>query len=405
MTKEITIDKFRYWLIVPFLFEKTLNIDEYWRNCSEIALCRYIGENCYGFTKVAALTNNSESEGFEEIFVAPEKFIDNKNLIIAFGKLNENLVSKYINISSRYDLWKLQHNLFFDIQSSKIFGAEIENILVESPVLLYMEPVEDNLFSGFDASGCASEISHIIKILGAHENNWSVIILECFLAGFKYWDAPWDGLIFINTEKIVKSKKSNINLSYLFIDMLKQVTSYNLLNHRKNQLNKSALSKFELQSPISTKSFAETSELHLKLLSALGQFSDYRILLMDELPKLKELNNHFLKTLADFRNHERTVEPTDDCWKSSTIFEKLENDVSASIYQIEQDLNILSSKAEILSSFSQDRLNTEISIVNMNLQKKITFLTAIMALLTIVLALESDLVKEIISLIWSYLKL
>lgn len=82
--------------------------------------------------------------------------------------------------------------------------------------------------------------------------------------------------------------------------------------------------------------------------------------------------------------------------------ELLNKNGSKSLVQLEQNLSTLSLKASILSSYSQDKLNTEISIINLNLTRKLTMLTYVIVVLTIILVLESELVKKLINYILSF---
>lgn len=133
MAKEI--DKFRYWLVISYLFEKEANIDIYFKRVSdEIALCRYIGNNCCGFTSVAKI----ESKESFEIYTVPEGFVEKKRIVLAFVKLNEEMTRKYISESMYSNFNKLRENIFLDIKSSGIFGSDIKILLDSSPIFLYI---------------------------------------------------------------------------------------------------------------------------------------------------------------------------------------------------------------------------------------------------------------------------
>lgn len=390
MTKEITLDKFRYWLVISYLFEDGPNRDNYFKKTvDDQTLNRYIGKDCCGFTSVAMV----ESKESYELYVVPEEFLEKKNIVLAFVKLNGEMTHKYISGTSERYLNGLRENIFLNIKSSGIFGTDIENLLDSSPILLYIEPIEDDLFLSTYPSDI--EIETIIKMLGAHENYWSVVFNH-ILASSKYFGAPWERLIVINTKKIGDRDSKDINVTYFFLDILKQVTLFHLLNHRKKQLNNGAVSKFEIQNLILGKSLKQISGLHSNLLSALGQFYDYQILLTNELPRSKELNSDFLKRYGKLIDTERRKE-SNDIRPPSILGSLFFGAVTKSLYEIEQYLSILSSKAETISSYSRDKLNTEISIINLNLTKKLTVLTYVIVVLTIILVLDSDSGKTLIN--------
>lgn len=390
MTGQITADKFRYWVVASYYSENDIDFCNLDRDNSNRYLNIFDEIGKTGFHLVANLNCKMESIEFQKFSVVPVKFFENDYLITAFGELSGDKAINIINHSTYRKLEELHKEILSHIQNSLKLNKEINCPLDSGPILLYMEPLEINLFSNSNPNDIVDQIDCIIKMLGAHENKWSMIG-DYLLASIPQCGSPWYSLIFINTKQVGKSQ-SNINVTSFFLDLIKQLTSYHLLKHRMIQLNQSYLSKFEIQSLISNKSFEKTSELHWRLLSASGQFYDYYLLLTNELPVLNKINSNFLETLAYFRNSKRVIEPSYERWKSYTIIKCFEKDVSKNLDQVEQYLKRLSFKNNILSSFSQDKLNTEISKKNLNLQNKITNLTRLLLLLTFILVCQS--IKE-----------
>lgn len=393
MIKEIEIDKFRYWLVISYLFKEAPKIDNYLkkRDDSQISLCRYIGKDCYGFRSVAKICSKESYE----LYVVPENFLQNKDIVLAFVKLNREMAQNYISDTTA-NLDELRKNIFLDIKSSEIFGTDIENLLDSSPIFLSIEPIEEGLFTSSYPS--EDEIENTIKMLGAHKTYWSVVF-DHILASSKYFGAPWEKLIVINIKNIGDRDNQDINVTDFFLSILKQATLFHLLNHRKKQLNDSALSKFDIQNLTSGTSLKEISVLHSNLLSALGQFYDNHILLTNELPMSKELDGYFLKSYGVLKDSERIKESNEI--RLASIMERLFEEVSKSLYETEQNLSLLSSKATTLSSYSQDRLNTEISKINLNLTKKLTWLTYVIVVLTIILVLGNVSVKTLINIFFN----
>ena len=138
---------------------------------------------------------------------------------------------------------------------------------------------------------------------------------------------------------------------------------------------------------------------HKQLLSSLGQFNEYHISIMDELPTLKNLNTSFLTYLetANIADAEKFI-------SGNPTIEKLKNVVSDSQTSIEQLIEQLTVKSQMLSSYSRDMLNTQISTRNLRLQWLLAFLTIVLAFLTFILAAESPLVQKIMTMLWDTLK-
>lgn len=392
MSPEITIDKFRYWIIAPYLLKKELSTRNYtykYKTSTERNLIQF-STIFYGLisnTTAALIDGKLDSIEFQKICIVPVKFSEDEHFIIAFGELDGQKAVEFVKKNSRSLELELSKEFLSKIQSSDIFDNKVEPLLDTVPILLYLQPKE-NLFGESDKIDLVSESSNLINMLGAHRNHWS-IIGDCLLASAV--SAPWSGLIYIDTEKI-RNDNSNIYITDFFLSLIKHVTSQNLLNYRIKQLKVSDLNKIQIQSLISKKSFNQTLELHWNVLSTLGQFNDYAILITNELPILKELNNSFLKRIAEFKERNRLAEPSYEYWKSATIIESLENDVSESLKEIEIDLVRLSSKSGIISSYSQDKINSEIAVVNINLQKEIKSLTLVMTILTILILIVTILV-------------
>jgi hypothetical protein len=399
MNREITLEKFRYWFISFYLLDKEPNLDNYntAKTNSERLLYHYDFDNKFsGYTQIAILNNKIENKEFSDIYILTEELIGH-NLIIAFGKLSDESTSKYTNnYTSMKDIFdfELQNELIRSIESSEIFGTKIKRIGLIHPALVYMEPLEDNLFSNSNINNLINEISSLIEMIGSHRNLWSIID-DCILTSFPGHIIPWDGIIFINTKKITGSDE-NIHLPDIFLDILKQLACYHWLDNRKYQLKTSALSKYEFQSLISNTTFKETLELHRQLLLVVGQFIDYRIALMDEILVLRDLNTSFLKFIETAKQFNKVVEPNANKFHGLSMIERFENNISNYLDYIEQYSNRLEMKATILSSYSQDRINTEFSAVNLKLQKILILLTFSLAILTIILAVDSPTIENIL---------
>lgn len=396
MTEQNFIDKFRYWLVASYYPENDINFRNFNPSFDDNkCLNVFTKSRQISFSQMAILENKIDFIESQEICVLPVEFVDNKYFIITFAELKGDTVKTFINNPMNFhDLRIIHHKLLLEIQSSKIFDEKIKCPFDYSgPILLYMEPLQDNLFSN-SYHDKVTEISSIIKILGAHENNWSIID-DYFLASIPQCGSPWNGLIFINTKQIGQNQ-TDVNVPDFFLEIIRQLTSYHLSNFRKGQLSESALSKFEIQSLISIESLKQISELHWKLLLDIGQFNDMNIILINELPMIKKLNINFINNINKLNKLKKIIEPPYENWKSSTIIQRLENNVSMLLNQTDQQLNRLISKGTILSSYSQNILNTKISLVNLKLQNAIIFLTFILAILTIILAADSQTIKDII---------
>jgi hypothetical protein len=413
MTEKIAFDKFRYWLISLDLLEKEPNLEN-WNNNrlgpGEVyrILHRSDGSAC-SMKMLALLDDKSKRNAFSMIYVDILSFPGEK-LILTLGELDVNSASKLfdekIDAVEKKDYFKeLQKDLIWNLQTSEIFEKEIKSIfpqgepafMNEAPFILYMEPLEVDLFSNYNIDISVDVIRNVIQMLPAHKNLWT-IINGCVLLNFLSTAYPWESLIILNTNKIAEND-TDIHLPNLVYHLLKQLACYHWLNYRKSQLFKTDLN-FKPQNLISNTTLKQTSKSHKQLLSSLGQFNDYKISLMDELPSLRNINTSFLKYLetADI------VDTDTEKFRGPSAIEHLKNVVSDSLTSIEQHIEQLTIKSQMLSSYSRDMLNTQISTINLRLQWLLAFLTIVLAFLTFILAAESPLVQKILTMLWDTLK-
>ena len=407
MTETIAFDKFRYWLISLDLLEKRPNIEKWEENRFEsgLFLHRTDGSVCM-FKSLPILDNKTKRNGFSAIYVDVLTSFGNK-LILTFGNLNANSASK-LSIAKMDYFKNLQKDLIMNLQSSELFEDENKSIffqdmgrpfpIIRAPMVLYMEPLENDLFSNSNNGVSIDTIRNVIQMLHSHENLWSVIngyVLSTFL----YAPYPWNGLIFLNTNKIAEDD-TNIHLPSFVYYLLEQLACYHWLAYRENQLFGSDLLNLNPQNLISNTTLKLVSRAHRQVLSSLGQFNDYHITLMDELPSFKNLNISFLRYLKTVK----IVEPNAKMFRGPSTIERLTNANSESLTSIEQHIEKLTIKAQMLSSYSRDMLNIQISTINLRLQWLLAFLTIVLAFLTFILAAENPSVQKILTMLWDTLK-
>ena len=413
MTEKIAFDKFRYWLISLDLLEKEPNLDN-WNNNRlgpgefYMILHRSDGSAC-SMKMLALLDDKSNRNAFSMVYVDILSFPGEK-LILTLGNLDVNSASKLfdekIDAVEKKDYFKeLQKDLIWNLQTSEIFEKEIKSIFPQgepafmnkAPFILYMEPLEVDLFSNSNNDISVDVIRNVIQMLPAHKNLWT-IINGCVLLNFLGTAYPWESLIILNTNKIAEND-TNIHLPNLVYYLLKQLACYHWLDYRSSQLFKNELF-FNFQNLISNTTLKQTSKSHKQLLSSLGQFNDYKISLMDELPSLRNMNTSFLQYLEK----SDIVEPDAEKFKGDLTIERLKKVVSESLISIECRIENLTMKAQIVINYSTEILNTKISTINLRLQWLLAFLTIVLAFLTFILAAESPLVQKILTMLWDTLK-
>jgi len=198
-----------------------------------------------------------------------------------------------------------------------------------------------------------------------------------------YTEYPWRSFIFLNTNQLAEND-NKIYLPDFIDDLLKQIACYYWLAYRKNRLLESNLSKFNSQVLTSAKTLKEISKTHKQVLLSLGQFYEYNIKLLDELPLIKNFNTSFLNYLKIIN----IEEPDAERFRGPSTAMRFMNEVNDSLESIDHHIDKLTSKALMLSNFSRDMLNTRISKINLTLQNVLIFLTIILALLTGVFVLK-----------------
>ena len=154
--------------------------------------------------------------------------------------------------------------------------------------------------------------------------------------------------------------------------------------------------EFEFKSLVSNTTFDQTIELHNQVLLGIGQFNEYQITLMDEIIIIRNLNSKFIEFIKTAKKSNKILEPNHETIITNSIIEKLESDVYNSLNYLDRYLNRLENKSTILSSYSHDKINTEISVINLKLQKILTCLTIFLIILTIILVVDSQTINDII---------
>jgi len=403
MNKNISFDKFRYWLISLDLLEKD---PEVWKILSE----RHVGENSVtsywpsgrpaAVRSIYILHDKARSKKTSKIYVDFNRFLENR-LILTFMKLNAKSVSILASNKNASTKWKyfckLQQKLLLSYYhhpdyigegNQSILNKDINSQypLIHSPLVLYMEPTENNLLLNSQKNISQDKIRYLIKMLESHGSLWS-IINGFVVMTFLYTEYPWRSFIFLNTNQLAKND-NKIHLPDIIYDLLKQIACYHWLAYRKNQLLESDLSKFNSQVLTSAKNLKDISKTHKQVLSSLGQFYEYNIKLLDELPLIKNFNTSFLNYLRIIN----IEEPDAERFRGPSTAMRFMNEVTDSLESIDHHIEKLISKTLMFSNFSRDMLNTRISKINLTLQKVLIFLTIILAILTGVFAWKSLLV-------------
>jgi len=395
MKKQIELNEFRYWLFTfSILIKEDYSHNNYYKACRDSkSLIRHIGNYLLGSRLIPNLYNEKENSNFDELYFVGESFLGYK-LIITLGKLNENVVDKCFKSGDAYNVNKifgeLKDELLLKSQSSDIFN-NTKYMEFESPIILKVEP-EDNIFSDLNSEDFINEINSFIDLI--YSNHGFSIFDDCVLANLPYSNKIWEGLVFINTKK--RDENNNIYVSVILFDIIEQLACYFWLNFRKNQLRRSKLKEFEFKNLVSNTTFDQTVELHNQVLLAIGQFNEYQITLMDEIIIIRNLNSKFIEFIKTAKKSNKLLEPNNETIITNSIIEKLESDIYNSLNYFDRYLNRLENKSTILSSYSHDKINTEISVINLKLQKILTYLTIFLLILTIILAVDSQTINDII---------
>lgn len=396
MKKQIELNEFRYWL---FTFSILINCEDfshnnYYKACRDSkSLIRHI-RNCWlRSTSIPNLYNEKENSNFDELYLFGDSFLG-YTLIITFGKLNEIVADKCFKSGDAYNVNKifgeLKNELLLKSQSSDFYN-NTKYMEFESPIILKIEP-EHNIFSDLNSEDFINEIISFLDLI--YCNHGFSIFDDCVLANLPYSNQIWEGLVFINTKK--RDDDNNIFVSVILFDIIEQLACYFWLDFRKNQLRRSKLKEFEFKSLVSNTTFDQTIELHNQVLLGIGQFNEYQITLMDEIIIIRNLNSKFIEFIKTAKKSNKILEPNHETIITNSIIEKLESDVYNSLNYLDRYLNRLENKSTILSSYSHDKINTEISVINLKLQKILTCLTIFLIILTIILVVDSQTINDII---------
>jgi hypothetical protein len=230
-------------------------------------------------------------------------------------------------------------------------------------------------------------IKNVIHQLRCHPSIWE--IFEHTFVAYLVFSDMFEHLLFINFKKS-EELENQIYVPLCLYELAHQIAHYHWLTNRQNELYSSVASTFNFLDISKKINFRQIKKIHKKILSDMGPFYDIQAKLSELLPKAIDYQKYiyilFSEVIVSLSKEDKSNTP----W----LITEMQRRVNSRIELITQNKMLLEKKTNDILTLLRDRIMLLSTKTNLGLQWSMIILTIIITLLTFVLVITDDSIKN-----------
>lgn len=330
------------------------------------------------------------------VYIFSQLHFLNGRLIISFVRFKKAFLEEFSsNNPVSFEWWKIKKELLWNVHLSNFFGENVNSIfndeigekysVIHNPYFIYLEctqepSIQDNV----------TDRLHCHKKLWARIND--TLVVKPVEKGL------WESLYFLSAFR-TEEFDNTFHISGDIYLILTSYACYHLLNYRTVSLSKFDSNISKAKKIVGESDYDKIADFIYTLNESFGNFITIYLEIMTELPQIKSHNRNFLKRVE--RSNIRCDPPLTN--PGYQLFNRLPDDLQSKVDNLKYKSAVLNTSFDFLMGQIKNKFDQFSTLINIKLQKKVTALTLVMTALTIILALESEFIRELYRILLDFI--
>ena len=384
--QDFNFDNYRGYLILLDVLDRSPDLTKYHESLTRNSKTFFYEE---GGSRLSSYKIGQSNYLDETVYVFSQPYFLNGRFILSFTRLKKRFFEDFFSKNPvLFEWWQTKKELLWYIHDNNFFGQNVNSIFynnigekystINNPYFIYLECIQEQNIQ----DDIAIDNLHGHKTLWAQINN--TLVIKPIEKGL------WEALYFISTFKSDESDHT-FQISGDIYFVLKSYVCYHLLNYHIVSMSKFDSNISMAKKTVGESDYAKIADCIYTFNESFSNFTITNLEIVTELPQIKSHNRYFSKRIkeSNIRCNPPLTNP------EYQLFNRLRDGLQSKIGILEHESAVLKISFDSLMGQIKNKFDQVSTCINIELQKKVTKLTLIMTILTVVLALESKFVREL----------